>query len=63
MPEAVRPRDQLAPLLRFIVSGGLPTTVKAGLELLGRGVGEPRLPLLPLEPAERTVLRDILATV
>ncbi|TGD89306.1 dihydrodipicolinate synthase family protein [Mycolicibacterium sp. CH28] len=55
--------DELAPLLRFIVSGGLPTTVKAGLELLGRGVGEPRLPLLPLEPAERTVLRDILATV
>jgi 4-hydroxy-tetrahydrodipicolinate synthase len=55
--------DELAPLLRFIVSGGLPTTVKAGLELLGRGVGEPRLPLLPLQRAERNTLRDILATV
>ncbi|MGY4708073.1 dihydrodipicolinate synthase family protein [Mycolicibacterium sp. CBM1] len=54
--------EDLAPLLRFIVSGGLPTTVKAGLELLGRGVGEPRLPLLPLAADDLEVLKGILAS-
>ncbi len=53
--------DELAPLLRFIVDGGLPTTVKAGLDLLGRGVGDPRPPLLPLDPARRSDLRTLLA--
>lgn len=41
--------DDLAPLLRFIVAGGLPTTIKAGLGLLGVDAGVPRLPLLPLD--------------
>jgi 4-hydroxy-tetrahydrodipicolinate synthase len=54
--------DDLAPLLRFIVDGGLPTTVKAGLDLLGRGVGDPRPPLLPLDPARRADLQTLLAT-
>ena len=53
--------DDLAPLLRFIVSGGLPTTVKAGLDLLGRNAGDPRPPLLPLDEAGRTELRGLLA--
>lgn len=53
--------DELAPLLRFIVAGGLPSTVKAGLELLGRGVGDPRRPLLPLDDAGRAELRGLLA--
>lgn len=52
--------DELAPLLRFIVAGGLPTTVKAGLELLGRGVGDPRRPLLPLDEAGRAELQALL---
>ncbi|BBY98754.1 dihydrodipicolinate synthase family protein [Mycolicibacterium fallax] len=52
--------DELAPLLRFIVAGGLPSTVKAGLELLGRGVGDPRRPLLPLDDAGRAELRGLL---
>lgn len=52
--------DDLAPLLRFIVAGGLPTTVKAGLELLGRGVGDPRRPLLPLDETRRAELRGLL---
>ena len=43
--------DDLSPLLRFIVAGGLPTTVKAGLSLLGSGVGDPRPPLLPFDEA------------
>lgn len=53
--------DDLAPLLRFIVAGGLPTTVKAGLELLGRGVGDPRPPLLPLDGEGRAELQRLLA--
>ncbi|MDF2825050.1 MAG: dihydrodipicolinate synthetase [Mycobacterium sp.] len=52
--------DDLAPLLRFIVAGGLPTTVKAGLDLLGRAVGDPRAPLLPLEEAGRAELGALL---
>lgn len=55
--------DDLAPLLRFIVSGGLPTTVKAGLGLLGRDVGVPRPPLLPLQPAARSELEAMLCPV
>lgn len=53
--------DDLAPLLRFIVAGGLPTTVKAGLRLLGRDVGDPRPPLLPLAAGARAELRAMLA--
>lgn len=53
--------DDLAPLLRFIVAGGLPTTVKAGLELLGTGVGDPRAPLLPLDDSGRAELKTLLA--
>ena len=40
---------EIRPLLEFVVAGGLATTVKAGLELLGIGVGDPRRPLLPLD--------------
>lgn len=58
---AQRIYDDLAPLLRFIVAGGLPTTVKAGLELLGRDVGAPRAPLLPLDADGRTELKTLLA--
>jgi 4-hydroxy-tetrahydrodipicolinate synthase len=52
--------DDLAPLLRFIVAGGLPTTVKAGLDLLGRPVGDPRPPLLPLDAPGRAELKALL---
>ncbi|ORV45136.1 dihydrodipicolinate synthase family protein [Mycolicibacter engbaekii] len=53
--------DDLAPLLRFIVAGGLPTTVKAGLQLLGFDAGDPRAPLLPLDETGRAELKAILA--
>jgi 4-hydroxy-tetrahydrodipicolinate synthase len=53
--------EELRPLLEFIVAGGLPTTIKGGLELLGQGVGVPRLPLLPLDDAGREELRRLLA--
>jgi 4-hydroxy-tetrahydrodipicolinate synthase len=54
--------DELLPLLSFIVSKGLPPAVKSGLEILGEPAGAPRLPLLPLDPADRTELESILAT-
>ncbi|MFJ1703016.1 dihydrodipicolinate synthase family protein [Kitasatospora sp. NPDC088346] len=55
--------DRQLPLLRFILAGGLPTTVKAGLALQGHPVGGPRPPLLPLD-AERTgQLAGLLASV
>lgn len=53
--------EELRPLLEFIVAGGLPTTVKAGLKLLGQGVGDPRPPLLPLDDTGRDELRRLLA--
>jgi 4-hydroxy-tetrahydrodipicolinate synthase len=53
--------DDLKPLLEFIVAGGLATTVKAGLDLLSVGVGDPRRPLLPLDDEGRARLRELLA--
>jgi 4-hydroxy-tetrahydrodipicolinate synthase len=52
--------EDLRPLLEFIVAGGLPTTVKAGLGLLGRDVGVPRPPLLPLDEAGCKELAGLL---
>lgn len=52
--------DDLKPLLQFIVAGGLPTTVKAGLDLLGFPVGDPRRPLLPLDEQGRAELKALL---
>ncbi|MBZ4417535.1 dihydrodipicolinate synthase family protein [Myxococcus sp. RHSTA-1-4] len=52
--------QQQLPLLQFIVKGGLPRTIAAGLELLGTRVGPPRAPLLPLPDTEREALRRIL---
>ncbi|MHA3024070.1 dihydrodipicolinate synthase family protein [Mycobacterium sp. BMJ-28] len=59
-PRAEAIYQDLVPLLRFIVDGGLPTTVKAGLDLLGRGVGDPRPPLLPLDAERRADLQGLL---
>ncbi|MFI9202302.1 dihydrodipicolinate synthase family protein [Streptomyces sp. NPDC053048] len=52
--------ERLAPLLRFVVEGGLPRTVKAGLALRGLDAGEPRRPLLPLGPEEAGRLARLL---
>ncbi|WP_454197636.1 dihydrodipicolinate synthase family protein [Nocardia sp. Marseille-Q1738] len=52
---------RLQPLLTMLVSRGLPSTVKAGLRSLGLEAGDPRRPLLPLEPdatRELTALID-----
>jgi len=49
------------PLLRFIVQGGLPKTVKAGLNELGFSVGEPRKPLQHATPLEVQQLKSLMA--
>ncbi|OOV90999.1 dihydrodipicolinate synthase family protein [Pseudomonas sp. MF4836] len=51
------------PLLDFILKGGLPTTIKAGLELTGLPVGEPRRPLFALDAAGRHQLQQLLNTL
>ena len=48
------------PLLDFILKGGLPTTIKAGLQLTGLEVGDPRLPVFPLAEAGRAQLSELL---
>ncbi|MDV6275152.1 dihydrodipicolinate synthase family protein [Rhodococcus erythropolis] len=53
--------EQIEPLLRVLVSRGLPSTVKAGLEFLGVDAGLPRRPLLPLDDNTRTALSDALS--
>jgi 4-hydroxy-tetrahydrodipicolinate synthase len=63
LPKAQALYDDLKPLLEFIVAGGLATTVKAGLELLGVPAGAPRLPLLPLDERGRAQLQKLLAGV
>ncbi|OBA63594.1 dihydrodipicolinate synthase family protein [Mycobacterium sp. 1100029.7] len=52
--------DELNPLLEFIVAGGLATTVKAGLDLIGFPLGDPRAPLLPLDEPGRAKLLALL---
>ncbi|MER7842512.1 dihydrodipicolinate synthase family protein [Kitasatospora sp. NPDC096077] len=49
------------PVLQFLLRGGLPRTVKAGLALRGLDVGVPREPLLPLDPERTAQLARLLA--
>ncbi|MFD0000579.1 dihydrodipicolinate synthase family protein [Nocardia sp. NPDC127526] len=51
----------LQPLLTLLVSRGLPKTVKAGLRSLGIDAGEPRRPLLPLDPETTEQLTALIA--
>ena len=48
------------PLLEFILKGGLPATIKAGLRLTGLDAGDPRLPVFPLGAAGVEQLRTLL---
>ncbi|MET9489934.1 dihydrodipicolinate synthase family protein [Nocardia sp. NPDC006630] len=54
---------RLEPLLRLLVSRGLPATVKAGLRGLGFEAGDPRLPMLPLETDVAEELEILVAAV
>ncbi len=49
------------PVLQFILKGGLPTTIKAGLQLDGFAAGDPRLPLLPLDAGGVEQLKSLLS--
>ncbi|MEU3571429.1 dihydrodipicolinate synthase family protein [Kitasatospora sp. NPDC036755] len=49
------------PVLQFLLGGGLPTTVKAGLALCGLDAGEPRRPLLPLDEERTARLAALLS--
>lgn len=48
------------PVLEFILKGGLPTTIKAGLKRSGLDVGVPRKPLQPLGEAQLKKLGELL---
>ncbi len=52
-------RKQL-PLLQFIVAGGLPRTVAAGLKLMGIDAGHQRAPLADISEADADRLAGIL---
>ncbi|NNJ15297.1 dihydrodipicolinate synthase family protein [Pseudomonas putida CSV86] len=49
------------PLLEFILKGGLPATVKAGLKLTGIDCGVPRAPVFPLDEAGQEQLKGLIA--
>ena len=51
---------EILPLLKFIVAGGLPATVKAGLAMRGLDVGAPRLPLKSLTRNDHDALAKLL---
>ncbi|MEV4436595.1 dihydrodipicolinate synthase family protein [Streptomyces sp. NPDC049585] len=51
------------PLLQFVLAGGLPATVKAGLALRGFDAGDPRRPLLPLEARQTRRLAEIMESL
>jgi 4-hydroxy-tetrahydrodipicolinate synthase len=55
-------RKQLS-VLQFIVAGGLPRTVAAGLEILGIDAGHLRAPLAKLPEADTEQLRKILGAL
>jgi 4-hydroxy-tetrahydrodipicolinate synthase len=55
-------RKQLS-VLQFIVAGGLPRTVAAGLEILGIDAGHLRAPLAKLSEADTEQLRKILGAL
>ena len=51
------------PLLDFILKGGLPATIKAGLRNTGREVGNPRLPVSPLDDGACKQLERLIAAL
>ena len=50
----------LLPVLQFIVTGGLPATIKSALRHRGLEAGVPRLPVLPLTAEKDLELRGYL---
>jgi 4-hydroxy-tetrahydrodipicolinate synthase len=57
---AAREWERVFPVMRFLVSGGYVTGVKAALEVLGLPVGDPRAPIERLGGARAAELQEIL---
>ena len=53
VPSARKIHEELSPLFAAMFITSNPIPLKAALDLVGRPVGEPRLPLLPATPEER----------
>ena len=58
--EATRIHLELLPLFKVLFITTNPIPLKAALELMGWNVGEPRLPLVPLSPENRSLLKAVL---
>ena len=63
LPKALTVFRKQLPLLQFIVQGGLPRTVAAGLEIMGVDAGHLRAPLAKLSEADQDRLHAIMKTM
>jgi 4-hydroxy-tetrahydrodipicolinate synthase len=63
MSEALALFRRQLPLLQFIVQGGLPRTIAAGLEILGVDAGNLRAPLAELSKVDKERLAGILRPI
>lgn len=62
MVEARALWDRMWPVNQFLVTEGYAASVKAGANLIGFHVGDPRLPYRPLSPEKKEELRRLLVT-
>jgi 4-hydroxy-tetrahydrodipicolinate synthase len=60
LPDALAVFRKQLPLLQFIVAGGLPRTVAAGLKIMGVDAGYQRAPLADISDADKDRLAGIL---
>jgi 4-hydroxy-tetrahydrodipicolinate synthase len=60
VPAARKIHESLSPLYNALFVTSNPIPLKAALEMVGRGAGEPRLPLVPATPEERERVRKAL---
>lgn len=58
--EALRIHHELMPLYKVLFITTNPTPIKAALNLIGKNVGHPRLPLLPATPLEDNKIKEVL---
>ena len=60
IPAARKRHEELSPLFNALFVTSNPIPLKAALEMVGRGCGEPRLPLVPATAEERERVRRAL---
>ncbi len=60
IPSARKIHEELTPLFNALFVTSNPIPVKAALEMVGRPVGPPRLPLVPASPEERARIQKAL---